>query len=555
MSTDESEDVYSDLYSIISQVTSNTANDIEQLPYALTFKTSLIFVGATIGGLLFGYDTGVISGVLLSLKPEDLSLVVLTDVQKELITSSTSVGSFFGSILAFPLADRYGRRITLAICCSIFILAAIGMAIARTLTFLICGRLLVGIAVGVSAQCVPLFLSEISPSRIRGFMLTLNIIAITGGQLVSYVIASLMKEIDNSWRYLFALSAIPAILFLSILDFIPESPRWSISKGDILYARDSLRMLYPTASTYHVNSKIKQLIIELDKLRLYEDASEPLLVQSQSVIRYMDSSTSGTLSPPNIKRLSSNTERTSNTMSSSSAYLSALRGPAPNGALASNKKKRHRMEPRTIRALIVGCMLMFFQQITGFNAFMYYAAIIFSKFNIKNPLLPPILIASTNFIFTFFAMYTMDSLGRRAILLRTILIMTVGLLLCSVGFGHDQVNLLLISVVIYVAAYASAMGSVPWTCVEFLPLNRRSFGASCIACTNWLTNAFVSMTYLSTINTIGDENTMLIFAFFTVCAWFFVYFWYPEVKGLSLEEVGKVFDNGIDVHYVFRTYH
>lgn len=94
MSTDESEDVYSDLYSIISQVTSNTANDIEQLPYALTFKTSLIFVGATIGGLLFGYDTGVISGVLLSLKPEDLSLVVLTDVQKELITSSTSVGSF-----------------------------------------------------------------------------------------------------------------------------------------------------------------------------------------------------------------------------------------------------------------------------------------------------------------------------------------------------------------------------------------------------------------------------------------------------------------------------
>lgn len=149
----------------------------------------------------------------------------------------------------------------------------------------------------------------------------------------------------------------------------------------------------------------------------------------------------------------------------------------------------------------------------------------------------------------------MDSLGRRAILLRTILIMTVGLLLCSVGFGHNQVNLLLISVVIYVAAYASAMGSVPWTCVEFLPLNRRSFGASCIACTNWLTNAFVSMTYLSTINTIGDENTMLIFAFFTVCAWFFVYFWYPEVKGLSLEEVGKVFDNGIDVHYVFRTYH
>ncbi|CAI4057500.1 hypothetical protein SUVZ_02G5010 [Saccharomyces uvarum] len=555
MSTGESEDVYSDLYSIFSQVTSNTANDIEQLPYAITFKTSLIFVGATVGGLLFGYDTGVISGVLLSLKPQDLSLTVLTDVQKELIASSTSVGSFFGSMLAFPLADKYGRRITLAICCSIFILAAIGMAAARTLSFLICGRLLVGIAVGVSAQCVPLFLSEISPSKIRGFMLTLNIIAITGGQLISYIIAYLIKDMEHSWRYLFAFSAIPAILFISILDFIPESPRWSISKGDFLYARDSLKMLFPTASTHQVNSKIKQLIIELDKLRIYEDAGEPLLAQAQSLVRYMNTSTSETISPPNAKRVSSTTDRNSNAISSSSAFLTALRSPISNGATTPAKRRKHKMEPRTIRALVVGCVLMFFQQATGFNAFMYYAAIIFSRFNMKNPLLPAILIASTNFIFTFFAMYTMDSLGRRAILLRTIWIMTVGLLLCSIGFDRDKVSWLLVSVVLYVAAYASAMGSVPWTCVEFLPLNRRSFGASCIACTNWLTNALVSMTYLSAIDAIGNENTMLIFAFFTVCAWFFVYFWYPEVKGLSLEEVGKVFDDGIDVHYVFRTYH
>ncbi|EJS42196.1 YDR387C [Saccharomyces arboricola H-6] len=555
MSTGENEDVYSDLYSINSQVTSNTANDIEQLPYALTFKTSLIFVGATVGGLLFGYDTGVISGVLLSLKPQDLSLTVLTDFQKELITSSTSIGSFFGSILAFPFADTYGRRITLAICCVTFILAAIGMAAAKTLPFLICGRLLVGVAVGVSAQCVPLFLSEISPFKIRGFMLTLNIIAITGGQLISYIVASLIKDMDNSWRYLFAFSAIPAILFISILDFIPESPRWSISKGDVLYARDSLKMLYPTASTYHINSKIKQLVIELDKLRIYKDASEPLLAQAQSLVRYMNASNSGTVSPPRIKRLSSATDRISNTVPSSSAFLSALRSPVLNSTTTSGKRKRHRMEPRTIRALVVGCVLMFFQQVSGFNAFMYYAAIIFSKFDLKNPLLPAILIASTNFIFTFLAMYTMDSVGRRAILLRTIWIMTVALLLCSIGFDHNQINLLLISVVIFVAAYASAMGSVPWTSIEFLPLNRRSFGASCIACTNWLTNALVSMTYLSAINTIGNENTMLIFAVFTVCSWFFVYFWYPEVKGLPLEEIGKVFDNGIDVHYVFRTYH
>ena len=156
MSTSEVDDVYSDLYSTFSQLTSTTENDIELLPYPITLKTILIFAGATVGGLLFGYDTGVISGVLLTLKPQDLSRSVLTNFDKETITSITSFGSFIGSIIAFPLADRCGRRKTLAICCFIFIIAALWMAGSTTLLLLVLGRFIVGCAVGVAAQCVPI---------------------------------------------------------------------------------------------------------------------------------------------------------------------------------------------------------------------------------------------------------------------------------------------------------------------------------------------------------------------------------------------------------------
>ena len=220
-----------------------------------------------------------------------------------------------------------------------------------------------------------------------------------------------------------------------------------------------------------------------------------------------------------------------------------------------SQRRKRKMEPKTKRALIIGCTLMFFQQVSGFNAFMYYSPIIFSKLDTSNPLIPAMIIAATNFIFTFVALFLVDTLGRRAILLYTIWIMILGLLLASIGFDHNNINLLLGSLIIYVAGYASALGTVPWSSVEFLPLNQRSFGASCISCTNWLTNTIVSLTYLSIMNSIGNENTMICFALFMLLAWGFVFIWYPEVKGLSLEEIGEVFANGIDVHYIYRNYY
>lgn len=200
-------------------------------------------------------------------------------------------------------------------------------------------------------------------------------------------------------------------------------------------------------------------------------------------------------------------------------------------------------------------MLMFFQQTSGFNAFMYYSATIFEQVGFTNPLVPAIIVAFTNFSFTLLAMKLIDTMGKRTLLLMTIWIMTVGLLLCSVGFELNNLALLVVSVIVYVGAYATGMGVVPWSSVEFLPLNRRAVGGSMISCTNWLTNSVLSLTYLTITDRIGNENTMLLFALFTIFNWLFVYIWYPEVKGLSLEEIGQVFENGVDVHFIYRNYH
>lgn len=534
----EAEDVYSDLYSTLSQVTSLTVNDIDQLPYRFSLRSVTTYLGACLGGLLFGYDTGVISGVLLKIEPEDISRKVITSFDKELITSVTCLGSFFGSILGFPLSDTYGRRKTLTFCSAVFIVGGLWMALSQTLCLLVMGRLVVGLAIGVAAQCVPVYLSEVSPANIRGTVLTLNSVAITGGQLLSYVAALSIGDSKHSWRYLFGISVIPAVLFLVSMEFVPESPRWLISKNELTKAHATLRLIYPTATPQQLGFKLRKLVQEICKLRRYEDIEEPLLFNRSKLLS------------PNFKAVTFKVTSDDNTGSSSNTELSSSPQPPQHP-----QKKKHRMEARAKRALVIGCVLMFFQQASGFNAFMYYAGVVFQDLNVNNPLLPAAAIALTNFIFTFVAFGLIDVIGKRKILLYTIWVMTIGLLISTIGFDTGNTVLIFSSLLIFVAAFASGMGNIPWSSVEFLPLNRRAFGASCISCTNWLTNTVVSMSFLSLVNRFGNQKILLTLAFSTVLNWVFVYLWYPEVKGLSLEEIGKVFDQGIDVDYVYRNYH
>lgn len=525
---DSIQDVYSDLYSNFSQGTSTTANDIENRPYKMTLKSIIMFLASTVGGMLFGYDTGIISGALVAMNPEDLRLSHLENWHKEVITSITCAGSFVGSIMASRISDKYGRRLTLIVCSTIFVFASCFMALSFTLGMLVFGRFLVGISIGVAAQCVPVYLSELSPAKIRGTVLALNSVSITGGQCLAYAISYLIVDPEkisknHIWRYLFGFGALPAICFLLALDFVPESPRWLISESRFSEAEQALQVIFPYATLAEIQSKVKKILHDLNKVRYYNDELEPIIAPR--------------------------TERFSVTSARTGTISLAVISNAP-----SFGKIKHRWEARSIRALTVGSILMVFQQICGFNAFMYYSSTIFQKLGFYNPLVPSVSIGVTNFLCTILAGAFLDSWGRRKVLLSTIWIMTVSLLLCSLGFDLENHKILIVSIVTFVGSYAAGMGIIPWNSVEFLPLNRRAFGASFIACTNWITNAMISMSYLSLSEMIGDDNMMFIFAIITIFNWLFVYFWYPEVKGLSLEETGQVFENGIDVYYVNRNY-
>ncbi|CCF58516.1 hypothetical protein KAFR_0E03650 [Kazachstania africana CBS 2517] len=483
-----------------SSLSVSTLDDIDNLPLALNAKTIIKLIAVTTCSLLYGYHTSIVTGILLVLKPEDINASEITTLHKEVITTATNIGAIFGSIVSFPMADTHGRLKTLHICSWIFIASSIVTSLSFRLWILVLGRFIIGVAIGIGSQCVPLYLSEVSPAKIRGLAITINSMCITMGQLLAYLFVVPFINTANSWRFLVFLAILPAILFIWSKDKFPESPRWLALTSDPERARLSIERIYPMATRRQVNLKLNGLMLDSNQI-----------------------------------------DRQSGSYSSIASQ-----------AFKSNKK----LDPTSKKALIIGCILMVYQQTSGFNAFIYYAPLIFQDLNVLNPMLPSIVVAATNVVFTATALYTVDKFGKRIVLLVTLWIVIIGLLLFSYGFKTNNASLLIISLIIYVAGYASGLGTIPWSSVEFLPTHLRSLGSSYISCSNWVSNSLISMTYLSLMKICGNEAMMVGFATVMFSCWFFTFFWYPEVKGLSLEEINKIFQNtGVDVHFIYRNYY
>ncbi|CDR42115.1 CYFA0S08e03796g1_1 [Cyberlindnera fabianii] len=460
----------------------------------------LVVGSAAIGGLMFGIDTASVSSILLFLDQADS--FQLTAEQKELVTGITAVGSFFGSIFASHMADVFGRRLVITICCVVFTLAGIQLSLAGTVVSLVFGRLVIGLAVGAASMVVPVYISEVAPSKKRGRLLVLNSCTTTGGQFLANVMAYLIANNENNWRLMFFFSAIPPVIFLLTVGFIPESPRYLVLKQDYSGAEKAVSRLYPNATHSQIRSKIVSIIDDIDTS---EDNHQR----------------------PVHQRLFG--------------------------------------EASTRRALVVGCALMFYQQISSFNSFMYYGATIFKSIGVGDPLVVSILISGTNFAFTFVALKYIDRVGRRAMLLRTVWIMAFALFVAAFAFlkvdamprngedPHIELNVfaivLIISILTFVASYASALGTVPWSSVEFLPLEARAPGSAMIAAVGWLSNFLISASYLTMVNVLTETGTCTAFGMICLAGWFAIKKWYPEVNGLSLEEIRNVFRDGIDIHY------
>lgn len=193
----------------------------------MTYAWWIATVAAT-AGLLFGYDIAVINGALVFLKQQ----WGLSEVQTEIAASSLLFGCVFGAAAGGALSDRYGRRRVLMLCAVLFGLSALGAAAPRDLAEFVAARFLGGVAIGVASLIAPLYIAEVAPAGLRGRLVSMNQMAIVTGILLAYFVNWVLSfEGQQSWRWMFAVAAVPSVAFLAALFFVPESPRWLVAAG------------------------------------------------------------------------------------------------------------------------------------------------------------------------------------------------------------------------------------------------------------------------------------------------------------------------------------
>lgn len=481
-------------------------------------------------GLLFGYDTGVISSTLVSIGT-DLSSRPLSTLDKSLITSCTSLFALIASPLTGVLADQWGRKKVILLADVLFVVGALWQAFTGTVWGMIVGRSVVGLAVGSASFVVPLYISELSPSPFRGRLVTVASLFITGGQVVAYIIGWLFATHQHGWRWMVGLGALPAALQFLILEFMPETPRWLVKAN-------------------HRNQAKKVL------LRVY-GGGEEIKKMADAVLKRVE------------KEISEEEEAAGERVNSEVPK----RGWRGKIAKINDGFAQLLTVGGNRRALIIACMLQGFQQLCGFNSLMYFSATIFALVGFQSPTLTSLSIALTNFAFTLVAFNSIDRIGRRRILLYSVPIMVIGLALCSVSFNfvdlpkHDTAThgaaeghpgsktwpvAILVAMIIYVAGYAIGMGNVPWQQSELFPLSVRSLGSGMATATNWGSNFLIGLTFLPMMEGLTPVGTFALYTCICVLCWITVWRIYPETCGLSLEEVGGLLKDGWGVEESVR---
>jgi sugar porter (SP) family MFS transporter len=433
----------------------------------------VVFAAAlvAVGGSLFGYDAGVISGAILFIRES----FGLDTGQVELVVSVAVVGAVFGSIASGPLTDRFGRRPILLAAAATFIVGALISTLAANLAELVTGRLLVGVAIGVTSYTVPLYISELAPPQSRGWLVSLNQLAVTSGILVGYLLDFALSS-SGQWRWMIGLAVLPASILALGLAFLPDTPRWLIRSGQVDKARSVLqRVLGPD----HVSA-------ELEHLRASTDA--------------------------------------------------------PSGGWADL------VASDTRTPLLVGIGLAILQQVTGINAVVYYAPTLFQGSGIPSAsgaILATAGLGLINVVMTIVAMLMLDRLGRRPLLLGSLLGMAVSMAILGLGFriapSSDDSRLAFLSVtclMVYVGAFAVGLGPVFWLLIaEIFPMRARGVAMSVATAANWAANLLISSTFLTLMQALGPASVFWLFSGIALAAWLLVYRLVPETRGRSLEEI------------------
>ncbi len=434
---------------------------------------TMIFITAGIAalaGLLFGYDTGVISGAILFIKDQ----FQLSSGAVQNVVGAVLLGAMFGAALSGALADRFGRKRVLLVTALLFAAGAIGAALAPTIPAIIAFRVMIGVAIGVASYTAPLYISEISPPDMRGALVSLNQLMITCGIVVSYLVDLALTLGGNEWRWMFGLGALPAIILVIGMLVLSESPRWLVSRNRIDEARASLGKIMSA-------QKVEEEINDIQK--------------------------SFTIKTGSWKNV---------------------------------------MEPWVRPALVVGIALAFFQQVTGINTIIYYAPTIFEFAGFgshKVSILATVGVGTVNVLMTIVAIWFLDRLGRKPLLYIGLVGMALSLGLLGLAFYLPGMMgalkmLTVLCVIFYIASFAISLGPIFWLIIaEIYPLKVRGRAMSLATLSNWLFNMIVASTFLTLTEKLGKAGAFWFYAVVCVAAIIFCYFYVPETKGRTLENI------------------
>ena len=473
------------------------------------YLVSIVMV-AVLGGLLFGYDTAVISGAEKGLQAffKGAKDFEYTDFWHGFTSSSALIGCIIGSGLSGLFASNIGRKRSLIFAGVCFFLSAWGSMAPEMYGVLPVGkpsytllvvfnlyRILGGIGVGMASAICPMYIGEVAPSNIRGMLVSWNQFAIIFGQFVVYFvnfiilgnhanpiydaaghIANMVDAqwtIETGWRYMFGSECVPAGLFTILICFVPETPRYLVMTGQDEQALNILARI-------NGYSQAKSII---------EDIKNTITVKTESLFSY--------------------------------GFL----------------------------CIFVGIMMSVFQQAVGINAVLYYAPRIFQDMGMSNPMVQTVIMGVVNILFTLVAVFTVEKLGRKPLLIWGSLGMAVGALGVAVTFGQPGLGTLtMLSIMVYSASFMFSWGPIAWVLIaELFPNTIRGAAVAIAVAFQWVFNFIVSSTFVPLFNmhlTPGDDFghwfTYALYGVICILAALFVWRLVPETKGKTLEDMSKL---------------
>lgn len=448
-------------------------------PDRITGIVLVVAVIAAVAGILFGFDTGVISGAILFINEE----FSLTSVTTEVAVSAVLMGAIIGALFGGPLSDRVGRRSSILAASLIFLVGTFVVVLSPIFSVFIIGRILIGIAIGIASFVAPLYISEIAPEHIRGALVSLNQLLITIGILIAYGVNYYFAAAGD-WRAMFLAGVIPGTVLLIGMFLMPRSPRWLMFMNRPADAAAVLKKIRGTADVSDELGQIERSV-RTEGAGTWSDLVAPavrlplLLGVGLAILQQATGINTVIYYAPTIFQFAGLAEAT--------ASIAATVGIG-------------------VVNVVVTLIAIWLVDRAG-----------------RRPLL----------------LWSLAGMGIAMLILGVgFALENSGAGMAAVSLGQITAA----SLIIYVAAFALGLGPIFWLLIaEIYPLSVRGLAMSLATVTNWAANFIIAVTFLSLVDLIGESGVFLLYALIAVLAWIFIFKLVPETKGLSLEQIEAYF--------------